>query len=382
LKAKTDNLNSIVLNRINQKNGPVEKMRNAISLIVCILCLAACQTGQSQSAVARDSSVRFFGVPLVFYTPDTYWGAGAAGIVTFPGVPLRSSITFSLAYTQRRQFLIYFPYQWFGAGGRWRAYGEVGWYRYLYQFFGIGNEVPNDFLEVYTAQYPRLRVTAARKINAHQLVGLRWFFDDYRIRARAPGGLIEQGEVPGAAGGISSAVGPVWIYDARDNQFFPHRGWLAEASLVGEAKPTGSDFRYARFSCDVVRYWPVSKHTVLVINGLMTFTAGEPAFFLLPQLGGPRRLRGYADGKYRDRHLILAQAEWRFPLFWRFKGVVFGGGGSVFGAPGESLRLRPNGGAGLRFEFDRKQRLHLRVDYGIGAGRGNSGLYVTVGEAF
>jgi hypothetical protein len=33
-------------------------------------------------------------------------------------------------------------------------------------------------------------------------------------------------------------------------------------------------------------------------------------------------------------------------------------------------------------EFDRRQKLHLRLDYGFGEGKGNSGLYVTIGEAF
>ena len=93
-------------------------------------------------------------------------------------------------------------------------------------------------------------------------------------------------------------------------------------------------------------------------------------------------MRGYPDGKFRDRHLLLAQAELRFPLFWRFKAVVFGGGGTVFGKVGESAKIRPNAGAGLRIEFDRRQKLHIRIDYGIGEGKANSGFYATLGEAF
>mgnify|MGYP001586793466 CR=1 FL=1 len=112
------------------------------------------------------------------------------------------------------------------------------------------------------------------------------------------------------------------------------------------------------------------------------FTAGDVPFFQLPQIGGTSRLRGYPLGKYRDKHLIIAQAEFRFPIVWRFKGVVFGGGGTVFGSAGESAKLRPNAGAGLRFEFDRRQKLHLRVDHGVGSGEGNSGVYITLGEAF
>lgn len=349
------------------------------------LLLAFCFLLRAGSIAAQetkpDSSLRFFGIPLVFYTPDTRWGFGAAGILTFPTRPTRSSVTFNFSYTQNKQVLIFLPYQWFGNGGKWRAYGELGWYRYRYQYFGIGNEYANDYLETYTARFPRFRLTAAKKLKAKHLLGLRLFLDDYHIVSASQGGEIEQKKVTGTGGGISSSVGPVWILDTRDNAFFPRKGWLTELALTGDHQLTGSDFEFARCSLDVARYFPFGKN-VLAVNAIAIFTAGDVPFFQLPQIGGPRRLRGYPDGKFRDRHLLLAQAEFRFPLFWRFKGVVFGGGGTVLGQVGESAKFRPNAGAGLRVEFDRRQKLHLRIDYGIGEGKGNSGFYATLGEAF
>lgn len=353
---------------------------------ICMLLLSIQYTSalSAQSAPAtRDSAgVKFFGLPLLFYSNDTRWGIGVGGVLTFPGQHLRSSVTISVAYTQRQQWLLYFPYQWYSRNGQWRVYGEAGWYRYLYQYFGIGNKYPNSFLETYTAQYPRLRITVAKNRNAHQLFGLRYSMDNYHITGSSAGSEIAEHKITGSEGGFSSGLGPVWLYDSRDNQFFPHHGWLAEVSAVGETHLIGSDFEYARLGVDVARYWPTGAKTVLATQFVGLFTFGKTPFFLLPQIGGSKRLRGYPDGKYRDRYLIAAQAEWRFPLFWRFKGVVFGATGTVFGTPGESLRWRPEAGAGLRLEFDRKQHLHMRVDYGIGAGANNSGFYVTFGEAF
>jgi outer membrane protein assembly factor BamA len=335
----------------------------------------------SAQSTRRDSTLRFFGVPLLFYTPDTRWGVGAAGILTFPTRPLRSSVTFNFSYTQNRQILIFLPFSWFGNQNRWRAYGELGWYRYLYQYFGIGNRVPNDYIETYTARFPRIRITAAKRLKAPNSLGIRFFLDDFHIVSASEGGEIANKVVPGARGGVSSSVGPVWVYDSRDNAFFPRKGWLAEGVVTADHRLTGSDFAFVRCSLDVARYFSWGK-TVVAAHAIAIFTAGDTPFFQLPQLGGPRRLRGYPDGKYRDRHLLMAQAEWRFPLFWRLKGVVFGGGGTVTGRPGENARFRPNAGAGLRIEFDRRQKLHLRIDYGIGKGAGNSGFYATVGEAF
>lgn len=346
--------------------------------VLCILLPAGKATAQE---TRRDSSLSFFGVPLVFYTPDTRWGAGAAGIITFPTRPKRSNLTFNFSYTQNKQILIYFPYQWLSHNNRWRFYGEVGWYRYLYRYFGIGNNRPNDYVETYTAKYPRVRLTAAKSVQEKNLLGLRCYVDDYHIASVSPGGELEYGGLTGARGGLSSSFGPIWISDSRDNAFYPRKGWLAEFAITGESWLTGSNFKYLRSSMDVAWYVPIGKN-VLAFNGLSVFTAGDVPFFQFPQIGGQRRLRGYPDGKYRDRHLFIAQAEFRFPIIWRFKGVVFGGTGTVFGKAGETARFRPNAGAGLRIEFDRRQKLHLRIDYGIGKGKGNSGLYVTFGEAF
>lgn len=334
------------------------------------------------NASRRDSSITVLGVPLIFFTPDTRWGAGLAGIITFPTRPRRSSLTFNASYTQNKQLQIFFPFSFLGNRNRWRVYGELGWYRFLFRYFGIGNKVPNDYVETFTARYPRIRVTAATNVKAKNLVGIRFYLDNYIIASSSAGGEIAQGLAPGSGGGVTSSVGPVWIADSRDNPFYPRTGLLAEGALTGEHKLTGSDFLFARCSLDVAKYFPIGKHNVLALNAIGIFTAGDVPFFQLPQIGGPRRLRGYPDGKFRDKHLVMAQAELRFNIYWRFKGVVFAGAGTVFGKANEAARIRPNAGAGLRVEFDRRQKLHLRLDYGFGEGKGNSGLYVTIGEAF
>ncbi len=348
----------------------------------CLVLLLLVSVKMAAQEAARDTSVRFFGLPLVFYSQDTGWGFGAGGVFTFRGNPLRSSVTFSLAYTQRKQWLVWFPYSWFSRGGQWRAYGEVGWYSYLYQYFGIGNSYPNSFIETYTARYPRLRLTVAKNVNTKQLLGLRLNLDDYRIVDNTPGGEIDSEQIPGAKGGLSSGLGAVWLYDSRDQQFYPHKGWFSEVSLLGEDKITGSAFQYLRFSVDAAHYQPLGPKCVLATNAVVQLTGGNPPFFQLASLGGSRRLRGYPDFKYRDRHMMLLQTEFRFPMFWRFKGVLFAATGTVFGTPGEKLNWRPNAGAGLRIEFDRKQQQHIRIDYGLGRYSNNSGFYLTFGEAF
>ena len=94
-------------------------------------------------------------------------------------------------------------------------------------------------------------------------------------------------------------------------------------------------------------------------------------------------MRGYYEGRYKDDQQVVFQSEYRFPLYKRLRGVVFGGTGTVskdfldFGLSD----LKYSYGAGLRFALSKKEKLNLRIDYGIGQGK-SSGFYIQLGEAF
>jgi len=100
-------------------------------------------------------------------------------------------------------------------------------------------------------------------------------------------------------------------------------------------------------------------------------------------LGGAEIMRGYYLGRYRDKNMLVLQAEYRWaPIFWRFGLAAFAALGDV----AETLdrfnlgRFKTTYGLGLRFVIDPKQRLHLRLDFGFG--KETSGVYFTAGEAF
>lgn len=350
--------------------------------LVVLLFLAHALHSQSDST----SRPGLLALPIAFYSPDTRWGFGASGILTFytnrdsPG--RRSSITFGGAYTQLKQVLFYAPFQLYFNQDRWWLYGELGYYRYVYNFFGIGNAAPTDYLEKYDATYPRFRLSAMRKVGRNSYLGLRYAFDDFKIALRDSAAQLATAGITGAEGGRVSGFGAVYNFDSRDQLFSPAKGWLVEVLAYAESPATGSNFTYARFSADVSRYLPVFKKQVLALNLVGVLTTGDPPFHQLATLGGTKRLRGYFDGRFRDKRLLLLQGEYRLPLFWRFGATAFGGTGWV-GSEKEAIQsafLHWNVGAGLRFALDRRQKINLRLDYGFG--RGESGFYLTVGEAF
>jgi hypothetical protein len=105
-------------------------------------------------------------------------------------------------------------------------------------------------------------------------------------------------------------------------------------------------------------------------------------FFNLCQFGAQADLRGYEQGRYRDRVMFATQAEYRLILRWRLALTVFGGVGEV--APAvraiNTGDLLPAGGVGLRFSLSSKYRVNYRVDYAVGKTGGT--WIVSLGEAF
>ena len=110
---------------------------------------------------------------------------------------------------------------------------------------------------------------------------------------------------------------------------------------------------------------------------------GSAPFYDLALIGGDRVMRGYLYGRYRDKAYYAVQAEYRLPnIVWRFGLVLFGGFGDV--APKlskmEIATVKPTYGFGIRFRFDELQKLDLRAD--VGFGKGTSGIYFSVNQAF
>src|SRR5882724_7401780 len=85
------------------------------------------------------------GLPVVFYTPETRFGFGATGIYIFNfkkdsiNAP-RSSINLGFAYTQNNQALFYLPFNLFIKNRAYQLYGELGYNKYNFNFYGVGNE--------------------------------------------------------------------------------------------------------------------------------------------------------------------------------------------------------------------------------------------------
>ncbi|QJW91000.1 BamA/TamA family outer membrane protein [Spirosoma taeanense] len=353
----------------------------------------------AQPADSVKKPVSIFPFPIVYYTPETRFAYGAVLSTTFrfrrdfrllrqdsarlklPGTdwPRPSNIQLLGAYTQNKQILLFVPFQLFYDHNQYYVYGEAGYYQYSYNFYGVGlREVP---AENYAVNYPRIRLNALRRIWPHLYAGLRYEYENYRITSVKPGGLLASGTVPGGSGGRMAGGGTGLFYDTRDNVFYPTRGFLADLSYLAHGQLVGSEFRFNRYVADLSSYFKLNHRAILAVNYVVSITGGLAPFSALSLLGGGRRLRGYYEGRYRDKNMTLLQAEGRFTIWKRLTAVAFGGIGFM-GDDNQLFRLNaPKGayGAGLRFRMN-NDGLNIRADYGFG--KQSTGLYLTIGEAF
>ena len=360
-------------------------MKYRLLLVLCfgyVLLL-----GQEETDTLQTARSRMIGLPVVFLTPETSWGFGAAGIYTFrlPGEASDSrpsQIQLGGAYTLEDQILAYLPFQIFAKDEVYNIYGELGYYRYTYFYYGIGNSFEDYEGELFDLSFPRIRLNAARKIWKDWYGGLRFWLDDMEVGGLEPEGLLFTRPPVGRNGGTLSAAGGFLLLDQRNNVFFPTAGHYLEVGALHGGAYLGSTFDFTKYVVDARKYWALGTAGVLALNAYVELNTGDPPFTHLALMGGTRRMRGYYEGRFRDQQMALLQGGYRFPLFWRLKGVVFAGIGNVGDKVSEFRfeQTRWTAGLGLRLLLLEEEQVHVRLDYGFA--KESSGVYLTVGEAF
>jgi len=90
------------------------------------------------------------GFPVVFFLPETSLSFGAAGILVFNAGKKKawrkSQISLGFAYTLKNQILNFVPYELYFKQN-WKLNGEVGYYRYFFNYYGIGSDTQEENLE-------------------------------------------------------------------------------------------------------------------------------------------------------------------------------------------------------------------------------------------
>lgn len=358
------------------------KARIPLFLLVSIALLSGSVRAQFAEPGDRFS---IFPFPIVYYAPETNFVFGAGGNVTFRfkkdslgAKP--SNFTAGAAYSLNKQLLTYLQYKVFADNNNYYFFGEAGYYKYSYNFYGVGeNEVSE---ELYKVDYPRIKINATKLIFPNLYAGLYYQYEDYNIKELDPEGALANNDVPGAEGSLTSAIGPVFVLDSRDTVLYPGKGFYGELSTVFSQDFLGSSYNFNKTVLDLSYYQTVGQNVVLAFNSFNSLVHGEAPFQQQSLFGGNKRMRGYYEGRYIDKNMAVLQTEARFEVYKRLGAVAFVSAGAL-GNEDQFLRMneaRWSYGAGLRFIINKKDHLNLRLDYALG--KNTSGFYFTVGEAF
>lgn len=326
-------------------------------------------------------------LPVIFYQPETGLGFGLTAINYYRATPgdtisPPSSIAFVGIYTTKKQLVLAVSTDMFVAEDEWRLSSSASYSKFPTTYWGIGNDTPDSAEEDYTPQALTLKAWPQKKIAEGWYAGVAANVIDRSISEAAEGGLIDSGLAPGVDDEQSIGLGASLIRDSRDNRVYPRRGSYHKLLVDLFADAWFGDNGFGVYTLDLRRYLPAAGTHVVALQALGIATSGEPPFDLYPQLGGEAVLRGYFQGRYRDRSLLALQGEYRLPLFWRLGLVGFVGFGQVapdIGSFGLD-RFWASGGAGLRFLLARREGLNIRADFAFG--EGSSGFYLSIGEAF
>ncbi len=339
--------------------------------------------------IPKDKSGLFV-LPLVYYTPDTRWAAGAAGVYYFKvkpklptdELPRVSYLQFLADYTQNKQLDTWATWQVFTRNENFLLKGDIRFRDFPDRFYGIGNNTSKSQEEKYSYNLFVLKSLQLKKIKPGFFLGF-----DYELEYEygfnyTEGGQLANGSITGYQGGVGSALGLVGVIDTRDNIINPYKGRLAELSTYLFTQPLGSTFSFQVINGVYQQYWQIRPKQVLAFQFKSRFSFGDVPFLDLSTLGNDDILRGYPKNRFRDRHFAATQLDYRFPLWWRFGAVAFAGVGDVYGPSSELTikNLKYSIGTGLRFVVDPAERLNIRLDYGYGTEGGY--FYFVVGEAF
>jgi outer membrane protein assembly factor BamA len=163
--------------------------------------------------------------------------------------------------------------------------------------------------------------------------------------------------------------------DYRDPVLNPRSGGRYLFTVSRYADRDLDRYSFTRADVDLQQFIPFfHAHRYLALRGLFTTTNtdsdNEVPFYLQPTLGGAYSLRGFRAYRFRDRHLMLLQAEYRYIVNAYVTGALFYDAGKVASDRSDLDFKDLERNYGFGFRFGSRQGVGFRSDIAFGSGEG------------
>ena len=347
------------------------------------------ESSSNGTAQRSGSAITPLFAPIPFKNSQLGWGlALMAGVIHRfdPDTTLKPS-TGAVAgfYTENRSWGLMALEMARLAGDAWRLRGLASHVDVRYDFYGIGEDAGNAGRSV-ALQQPMdfVAASALRRVTPGCYGGATLLWIRSSIEVREDHGLALPPDAQDLTVTNLLAPGLQAEFDTRDDDYWPRRGSLASLKANFFATGLGSAREFQRYVLAWSWYATLPQPALVLATNLNAAAAmGDTPFWAIPTVGGGAYgLRGYTQGRYRDKLVTTAQAELRAHANNRWGATAFGGIAQVAPSAGElrGAEVLPAGGAGLRYQLTRQYPMHMRGDYAWGR---NGGIfYFSVSEAF
>ena len=353
-------------------------------MLTGVLWLSALTVFAQDSASVNPHKTQFIPLPIVYYTPETHVGYGLLGAYLFrAGANARTSnIDVAAIYTQNHQLVLDPTLTIFTRDEKYLIKANLLYTQFPEFYYGLGNDTRPGNRELIAYDSFRTYVKALRQVRRGWFLGVQQqYFRTFNVH-RSSATPYPANTLIGELGSRTNGLGISSIVDTRDNIYSATRGWYAEVSGLAYRRAFGSEYTFTNYLIDLRHYYSLTPKTVVAWQAYANLNTGTVPFKQAATLGGSMLMRGYYNGRYRDNHAVILQAELRQRLSGRLGGVVFVSAGDVAHQLDEFSvgDLKMTGGAGLRFLLSRREHVNLRVDAAFG--RNTQGVYFNISEAF
>ena len=109
-------------------------------------------------------------------------------------------------------------------------------------------------------------------------------------------------------------------FDTRDNEGGPRSGQylILDGGIYSQLE--NNDYEFLKITADIRQYFHLFYNRTIQLRfaaqGVKATQDKKIPFYYLSELGEQNTIRGFERGRYRDRYLILASIEYRYPV-WR-----------------------------------------------------------------
>ena len=232
---------------------------------------------------------------------------------------VRGSITFSGYKRMEAEFLaprLFNRRGMLSVVGGWREATAVGFYGIGTSNTSVDDRANYSFEQPYVSAALDVRPTRNLLVLGGGLEYSQW--KQGSGSGTAPS--VEEVYTPASLPGLGSS--PIYLHsqgtvalDWRTSPGYSRRGGFYGVT-VHDFVERDDTYSFRQVDYEVIQHIPIHRDAwVLSLHGRVETTYTDEneqvPFFMLPALGGGSSLRGFASWRFRDRHSLLLQAEWR-----------------------------------------------------------------------